>query len=362
VPEYWRLDRERKRGRILDGLDLLREKLDNEIPAKTLDRTMLLATWNIREFDSPAYGPRTRDAMYYIAEIISHFDLVAVQEVRRDLTALRQLVDLLGWPWRYVLSDTTEGDAGNDERMAFLYDSRKIGFTGLAGEVVLPPIVTKVDGKRVVTPSEQVARTPYTVSFRCGWTSFQLATVHILWGDDAADSPPRVAEIRQVAKFLAARADDPIAERASGLGALVLLGDFNIFTADSQTMAALTEFGWEVPPELQTIPGSNVAKNRRYDQIALRPDPHWFEATGRAGVFDFYQSVFRDVDEQLYEAEMGPAYITTSRGNARDAAGKRTYFRTYWRTFQMSDHLPMWIEIRTDYSPEYLAGKRSAPV
>jgi|ERR1044072_3542443 hypothetical protein len=25
-----------------------------------------------------------------------------------------------------------------------------------------------------------------------------------------------------------------------------------------------------------------------------------------------------------------------------------------WRTYQMSDHLPMWIELRVDFSPEYL--------
>ena len=66
------------------------------MPARTLDATLLLATWNVREFDSPAYGTRTRDAYYFIAEVVSHFDLVAVQEVRRDLTALYALVELLG--------------------------------------------------------------------------------------------------------------------------------------------------------------------------------------------------------------------------------------------------------------------------
>ena len=25
-----------------------------------------------------------------------------------------------------------------------------------------------------------------------------------------------------------------------------------------------------------------------------------------------------------------------------------------WRTYQMSDHLPMWIELRVDFSREYL--------
>ena len=361
MPAYRRLDEEPTKARILDGLGRLRAQLKAEVPARTLDATLLLATWNVREFDSPAYGTRTRDAQYFIAEVVSHFDLVAVQEVRRDLTALYTLVELLGPDWRFVMTDATEGRAGNDERMVFLYDSRKVEFTGLAGEVVLPPIVTKVDGRTVTTPAGQVARTPYTVGFRCGWTTFQLATVHILWGESVEDSPPRTEEIRQVAGFLAARADDPVADRASGLGTLVLLGDFNIFRPESAGLAALGEHGWEVPKELQAIGGSNLAGDRKYDQIAVRPDRHWFEPTGRAGVVDYYQSVMRAEDEAAYRPDMGDAYAATKVGVARSEAQRHTYYRSYWRTFQMSDHLPLWIEVRTDYADEYLAGARGAP-
>lgn len=351
MPAYRRLDREPGRARILDGLDRLRTQLDREVPPRTLDSTMLLATWNIREFDSPKYGARLPDAYYVIAEVVSRFDLVAVQEVNRDLTALYTLADLLGPDWRYVVTDVTEGRPGNDERMAFLYDSRKLAFTGLAGEVVLP----HEDGR------VQLARTPYTVSFRCGWTTFQLATVHILWGDDRDAQPERTEEIRRVARFLAARADDPVAERAGGLGTFVLLGDFNIFRPQSDGLAALAEFGWVVPPALREVRGTNVAGNRKYDQIAVRPDPHWFEATGRAGVVDVYLSVLRDDDEATYAPDMGDAYTATSKGEARTAAQRRTYYRSYWRTFQVSDHLPLWMEVRTDYSAEYLRGLRGAP-
>jgi hypothetical protein len=33
-----------------------------------------------------------------------------------------------------------------------------------------------------------------------------------------------------------------------------------------------------------------------------------------------------------------------------------TYYRQ-WRTFQMSDHLPMWVEIGIDFSDAYLERK-----
>ena len=78
-----------------------------------------MATWNIREFDSPKYGPRLPEAMFYIAEIISRFDLVAVQEVRGDLAALKQLIKVLGDQyWDYLVTDVTLGASGNDERLA----------------------------------------------------------------------------------------------------------------------------------------------------------------------------------------------------------------------------------------------------
>ena len=59
-------------------------------PRRPGDRAQYLriATWNLREFDSPSYGYRSAEAKAYIAEILSHFDLIALQEIRRDLDAL----------------------------------------------------------------------------------------------------------------------------------------------------------------------------------------------------------------------------------------------------------------------------------
>ena len=57
-----------------------------------MDEKLLLATWNIRDFDKPAYGERSDEAIAYIAEVISYFDLVALQEIYRDLTALKRVM------------------------------------------------------------------------------------------------------------------------------------------------------------------------------------------------------------------------------------------------------------------------------
>lgn len=353
MPTYRGLETEPNRDRIMAGLVRLRSQLDRELPVRTLDSTLRLATWNIREFDSPAYGARVADAYYFIAEIVSRFDVVAIQEVRRDLAALETLMDHLGGDWHYLVTDTTEGDPGNNERLAFVYDTRKVRFTGLAGELVLPDRVA--DGKPV--PVEQVARTPFTAGFHAGWVTFQLATVHIVYGHDKADAPERVAEIREVAEFLAARAGD----LASASPNLVLLGDFNIYDRSDATMAALTSAGWVVPAPLQKVPGSNVPHTKFYDQIAMRPRAHQFQPTGPAGVLDYYESVMRDEDRDLYAADMGASFTRTSKGKPRTDDGKTVYFHRYWRTYQLSDHLPMWVDLAIDYSQDFLVGLAATP-
>lgn len=243
MPNYYRLDKDPNQARIVAGLKRLREQLDAPqpvgIPQRSLDKTMRLATWNIREFDSTAYGERMSDSYYYLAEVISRFDLVAVQEVRRNLDALDTLVDHLGWHWRYLVTDTTEGEPGNDERLAFLYDTRKVRFSGLSGELVLPDI--KVRGQAAVKP-DQIVRTPFTAGFTVGWLKLQLATVHIIFGKGGAVSPERAKEVKALATFLAERADAGISASPN----LVLLGDFNIFAKGDTTMTALTDAGWTI--------------------------------------------------------------------------------------------------------------------
>ncbi len=72
--------------RIAEGLLKLKEAFQEvDLPRRNLSDTLLLATWNIREFDSTKYGVRGREPIFYIAEIVDRFDLVAIQEVREDL-------------------------------------------------------------------------------------------------------------------------------------------------------------------------------------------------------------------------------------------------------------------------------------
>ena len=76
-----------ERKRTIEHLILLRKQLDEEIPQKTSENSLLLATWNIRQFTNN----REKESLMYIAEILSRFDLIAVQEVKDDMKKYRDM-------------------------------------------------------------------------------------------------------------------------------------------------------------------------------------------------------------------------------------------------------------------------------
>ncbi len=413
-------------------------------------RWLRIATWNIREFDTLKYGGRLTESLYYIAEIISHFDLVALQEVREDLGRLNAVIRILGkHDWSYIATDVTEGRPGNRERMVFVYNNHKVRFTNIAGEITLaerekitspyhnglhdpsglrlelPPetglslpqeIKTRKSGDKVklsedlfidlpertkmmlpsgsrlllkkgmevmrddngvrVLPDDlsapffckdatllfsddlveanalQFARTPFLVTFQSGWLKFILCTVHIYYGSGSEGLARRNQEIRRLTKFLAERAKNENDSDAENF--FFVLGDFNIVGKDHSTWESLHSNGFFVPPELQEIPeGSNVKRDKAYDQIA-----YWKRSAGmqkegvridvgNAGIFDFFKYVFRAGDND------------PDKEDERCYAGKVSETKLpypTWRTYQMSDHLPMWLELRIDFSDDYLGG------
>lgn len=354
-------------ARVADRLAALRTAMQNHptnadrsIPDKNTSDTLLLATWNIKEFDGSDADRRTDESYWYIAEIISHFDLIAIQEVGANLGGLEKLKNRLGGTWRYIVSDVTEGKAGNFERLAFLFDRRKIRFSGVAGEIVIPPVE---DARgNTIAPADQLARTPTIVGFEAGWFRFMLSTVHIVWGKGDEGHPLRVAEVQTIARFLKERSEHVNAWSHN----MLLLGDFNIFSAaqSNPAYAAILDNGFVIPQSLQKIPPTNVgAQPRFYDQIALRVRENNLEPTGRGGVFDYFETVYRDADYEDYvtammdgRAEDDPQNKLTfnTKGVFRTEDQRRSYYRSHWRRRQMSDHLPMWIELKIDFGENYL--------
>lgn len=328
--------------RLLDLRARLKEPAPIGVPTRTLESSLIVGTWNIRDFDNNKFrnGPRRRESLQYIAEIISSFDVCAIQEINEDIGPLKDVVRLLGSSWQFIATDITQGPSGNRERMAFVYDTRKVTFRNIAGEIVIPK-------HKLLSDEQQFARTPFIVSFQAGWFKFVICTVHIYFGTESKNSEGyqrRVEEISYIANELADRAkrDDEN---------YILLGDFNIKNPIDETMKALTGAGFILPPEL--FP-SNVLGNRFYDQIAFQTkrDEVTFLS---AGVFDFTKVLFRPEHYDHY-APVLPARQRDldDNGRPKDVSKDKDYYSKRWLTWQMSDHLPLWVELAIDFSDEHL--------
>jgi endonuclease/exonuclease/phosphatase family metal-dependent hydrolase len=308
------------RDRTIDRLLALRAGLAKDVSPNNKQNSFHLASWNIRDFGGHRLNPSPRlpESLLYIAEVISAFDLVAVQEVNEDMTEFQTVMRLLGPFWNYIVTD----QSGNMERLAFVYDTRKILFRHVAGEIVLP-------AKRGKAPI-QFNRTPFLVAFQAGWFKFNICTVHIYYGS-ARNTEPRKREITNIAEFFTAR------QKKDG-ETYILLGDFNILNPEDPTMNALLGGGFEVPAALRKP--TALASKSYYDQIALRTQNKLVEIKN-AGCFPWQDYVFRDVTDYATYKPLMPAKTNV-------AAYRK------WRTWQMSDHLPLWTEIKMDFTDAYL--------
>lgn len=310
---------------VAQDLQALREHLDQTLPAKRPGENLLIATWNLRAFASltrrwtagPDDSPK-RDlrGLLAIGEIIRRFDVVVVQEVKGDLRALRDLLRWLGEDWAFLMTDITLGDAGNGERMAFLFDTTRLKPSGLACELVVPPEWLEEIGPDALR--RQFARIPYAVSFKAGDTTFILVTLHVDYGDPTAD---RLPELKGIARWMREWANRETAWSHN----LIVMGDFNIDRQGDPLWQAFTSSGLTAPEALHQAPRtvfSDPAKPEGrtfYDQIA------WFEtAQGvkklsmlflAAGYVDFLP------------------YVYTEQAFSKQAI-----------SYRVSDHFPLWAE------------------
>jgi endonuclease/exonuclease/phosphatase family metal-dependent hydrolase len=318
------------------------------VPYKVLDRSLLVATWNLREFGrNEKHGPRLDESLRYIAEVIAAFDLVALQEVNEDLTDFRRLMRLLGDDWGFLLTDITLGKRGNWERMALVYDRRKVTFEGFASQLVVPE--SEKQGGVELHPRRQLARTPMMVGFRSGWFRFTICTVHVYYGGNVANEPTRLAEIELVCRMLAERTASPHAWAPN----MLLLGDFNIFAPEDETCRAIANAGFILPEALRDFTSGDTGKH--YDQIAILSTRYGVQtreqvAAARGGSLRVFDKVFRDDEEARYTSCFEPEKY-------KGTAAARTKYYREWRTFQISDHRPLWIELKSDFATEDL-GKR----
>lgn len=335
-------------GWVAQHLKALRLQLHEEIEKDRRPNSLIIGSWNIKHFDGGR--PRLPESFHYIAEIIDHFDICALQEVK-NIWAVERLSNLLGPNWKYFINDSSKVGRGNNERMAYLYNTNKVRFQNLIGELMFD--------QRDLTGDEPISRAPFFASFQAGWFRFTLCGAHIASKDEAG-RPSRAEELHLITEELAKRAksEDQV---------YVFLGDMNTDDRDHPAYKAIEKNDFSIPD----FPPSNSTGKKYFDLIAFA-GPEDVSRRLRNGTFNYFNSVFKDDEKSNYEplskAMKGrpstenknywqfheDSYEAIRNGTTGDGYANWNSEYSSWRTNEMSDHLPVWIELETDYSDDYL--------
>ena len=297
-------------------------QIHRKIPAAT-DTNLLIATWNLTNF---GVQERENDHLEIMAEIIKPFDVVAIQEVADDLGHFETLVSTLGSDWDTIYTDI----AGNQERLGYLFNRKRIVPTGLAAELAMRGyerrrITIQVGDVEEEQEFEGFNRNPFIVSFIAKQFEFTIVNVHLYWTNFTL----RMLEAKALTKWAKSRVNKQFPPHND----IILIGDFNMPRVEEgdEIYDLLREGGIEFPKYDTELIGSNLAGDKHYDQIAFFPSRTEEDFTDRIGVFDFDKVLFPDLwDDEDRE--------------------KQKQFYQYVR-YYMADHRPLWAEFHRSANP-----------
>lgn len=335
--------------RTIDNLLILRQYIAKNIEVRKTDRNLILSSWNLKEFGH--LKKRLPESYFYIAEIISNFDLVAIQEIKSGLKDLEILMKLLGKDWQYLINDVTEGKDGNSERFAYLYDTRRVNFTGLAGEILLWKELF-ADGEEVF----QLKRTPYITGFRADWKTFSLLNVHLQPNDNQAGRELRKKEVDLLLKALAAKKK----KKTLWTDNIIVLGDFNLYKKDTEIVEIFNKNQFFESDILQGLNTNTAISKETFDRMFFSRNDYFktpSKAEGnKGGVVEIFEIVyildhFKNYENEMKAHKENPADLI-------DEVKLKKYFQNNWRKTQLSDHKPIWIELIIDSSDDFLMEKK----
>ena len=301
--------------------------------------SIVLASWNIRKFgsltDSKKKPSRSDGAWQLIETFCRSCDFVAIQEVMDSLGSLRHLRDRLGSDYHLVVSDIAGGVPGRTgarERLAFLYNAKRIEHTELASDITfersaifaelydhrddffsafgtrtaeldewaMKNAERAAQGKRnlpkpafVLPRFVQFIRSPHTASFlvkskgaAAAPYEFSAVNAHLLYGDKSKQRHERELEFKALLAWLLDRAREKDRNYAPNL---MLFGDLNLdFEKTDIRRRAIEKFIVDInAKQLKGVPAktnfpfldqhpaqsgvfrTNARRNQTYDQIAL---------------------------------------------------------------------------------------------
>jgi len=274
-------------------------------PVERRGETIRVASFNIQVFGENKLA--RPEVTRVLAQIVRHFDVVAVQEIRAKsqdvLPRFLELVNAEGAHYDYVIGPRL-GRTSSKEQYAFIYDAAGI----------------ECDRESVYTvddPDDLLHREPLVAGFRVrGPPATEAFTFTLI--DIHTDPDETRAELNVLDDVFRAVRDD-----GRGEDDVILLGDLN---ADDHHLGELGQVGyltWAISGVATNTRGTKLYDNILFDTRATT------EYTGRSGVVD----LLREFNLSMQQA------------------------------LAVSDHLPIWAEFtaREDGRPRSIAVRPKAP-
>ncbi len=255
---------------------------------------LLIATFNIQVFGASKLAKR--EAMAVIVQVIRHFDIVAIQEVRaKEDTILPSLVDAInadGSRYSFLIGPRL-GRSVSTEQYAYVYDTNRVEHD--------PSCVGTV-----LDPRDLLHREPFVARFRPRTLvperafSFWLVNIHTD-PDEVATEIAAHADVFQAMRSARPDEDD-----------VILLGDLNASEAQLGKLGQIPGMRWVVSGAM-----TNTRRTKAYDNVLFH-GPSTSEFTGRWGVFELEKVFGLTMDQAL----------------------------------EVSDHLPVWAEFDIWEAPQ----------
>lgn len=263
-------------------------------PAGPVEAETRVASWNIKRL-----GGGTRD-YGKIAQVISHFHLVAIQEVM-DEAALMELVRVLqgltGEEWG-VMASHAIGRGSYKEHYAFVWRKSQVSFVDSA--------IVYLDDRDVF------AREPLSARFQTAdGNDFIVANIHVLYGDSKADREPEIRALRAYWDWLGTTFPGE---------QFFLMGDFNMPPDD----ASWQEMADTAAPLIQsgatTLSRTDGEYANLYDNIWA---PRGLKADLSAGIFPL-ATHFGETNDVIRETVSDHAPVYMILDNMDESSGTYT--------------------------------------
>ena len=250
-------------------------------------QTVSICSWNIQNFGQS----KSDSEILFIAKTIQSFDVIAIQEVVAGISgppAVARLCDQMnrmGGKWQYTISHGTSGDRYSKERYAFIWNILKVKMNGEAW----------LDAKYNL----EINREPFFARFQKDGKLFTVASFHAV---PAAKQPEK--EIK-LFRFLPARYPTD---------KLIFCGDFNIPQSHS-VFNPLKLMGYM--PALVGKKTTLKQKCLNNDCLASEFDNFFYNRMTfrliKAGVVLFFTK-FRDIKEARQISDHLPVFLELELG------------------------------------------------